>query len=104
MSGHLFRHGRLCEFAHKHPFLFCVPTNMRHTCYVPRRPRAHRPQRERSSMKKFSNFVHTLLPSRSIDPELAARKEIYREWDRERRRAVSASDLAEIDAIFSRAL
>ena len=55
-------------------------------------------------MKKLSSFVHTLLPSRNIDPELAARKEIYREWDRERRRAVSASDLAEIDAIFSRAL
>ena len=55
-------------------------------------------------MKKFNAFVSSLLPSRNIDPELAARKEIYREWDRERRRAVSPSDLAEIDAIFSRAL
>jgi hypothetical protein len=55
-------------------------------------------------MKKLSTFVHALLPSRNIDPDLAARKEIYREWDRERRRAVSPTDLAEIDAIFSRAL
>lgn len=29
---------------------------------------------------------------------------IHREWDRQRSRAISPSDLAEIDAIFSRAL
>ena len=55
-------------------------------------------------MNKLNAFVHSLLPRRTVDPELAARKEIYREWDRERRRAVSPGDLAEIDAIFSRAL
>ena len=61
-------------------------------------------RKERPSMKKFNAFVNSLLPSRKIDPEIAARKELYREWDRERRRAVSPGDLAEIDAIFSRAL
>lgn len=29
---------------------------------------------------------------------------IHREWDRQRSRAISPADLAEIDAIFSRAL
>ena len=29
---------------------------------------------------------------------------IYREWDRQRARAIGPSDLAEIDAIFSRHL
>lgn len=39
-----------------------------------------------------------------MDSETAARKDIYREWDRQRRNAMSPTDLAEIDAIFSRAL
>ena len=32
------------------------------------------------------------------------RNAIHREWDRQRARALSPSELAEIDAIFSRAL
>ena len=39
-----------------------------------------------------------------MDSETAARKEIYREWDKQRRNASTPSQLAEIDAIFSRAL
>ena len=31
-------------------------------------------------------------------------QEIYREWNRQRRNAYGPSDLAEIDAIFTRAL
>jgi len=37
-------------------------------------------------------------------PEQSRRRAIIREWDRQRARAVSASDLAEIDAIFTRHL
>ena len=39
-----------------------------------------------------------------MDSEAAERKAIYREWDRQRRKAISPADLAEIDAIFTRAL
>jgi hypothetical protein len=37
-------------------------------------------------------------------PEQARRRAIVREWDKQRARAVSPSDLAEIDAIFARHL
>lgn len=36
--------------------------------------------------------------------QTGGRRAIHREWDRQRARAMSPSDLAEIDAIFSRAL
>jgi hypothetical protein len=44
------------------------------------------------------------LFDRHIDPELGRRRQIMREWDRQRRNAMGPSDLAEIDAIFSRNL
>jgi hypothetical protein len=37
-------------------------------------------------------------------PEEMRRRSVIREWDRQRARAISQSDLAEIDAIFSRHL
>jgi len=36
--------------------------------------------------------------------EPSTRKNVYREWDRQRSKALGPSDLAEIDAIFSRQL
>jgi hypothetical protein len=38
----------------------------------------------------------------SLDPEVARRRQIHREWDRQRALATSPSDRAEIDAIFAR--
>ena len=47
-------------------------------------------------------FAH--LFDRPVDPEASRRRQIVREWDRQRRNAMGPSDLAEIDAIFSRNL
>lgn len=54
-------------------------------------------------MKQLGTIFGSVFGSR-LDAEALERKQIYREWDKQRRAAVSASDLAEIDAIFSRAL
>lgn len=55
-------------------------------------------------MKHLGSIVHSLLGAIRQDEATTQRKQIYRDWDRERRNALTASDLAEIDAIFSRAL
>ncbi|MEY2989152.1 MAG: hypothetical protein RLZZ163_68 [Actinomycetota bacterium] len=55
-------------------------------------------------MKQLGSFFGSVFGSGRLDPEAAHRKKVYREWDRQRARAGSASELAEIDAIFSRAL
>lgn len=54
-------------------------------------------------MKPFKSFA-ALFSTSSADAELEARRAIHREWDRQRALAISPSDRAEIDAIFSRAL
>lgn len=54
-------------------------------------------------MNSFGNlFAH--LFDRNVDPEASRRRQIVREWDRQRSNAMGPSDLAEIDAIFSRNL
>ena len=53
-------------------------------------------------MKQLGSIFSSLFGR--MDSEAATRKEIYREWDRQRRKATGPTDLAEIDAIFSRAL
>ena len=55
-------------------------------------------------MKHLGSIVHSLLGGLRQDESTTQRKQIYRDWDRERRNALPPSDLAEIDAIFSRAL
>ncbi len=55
-------------------------------------------------MKQLGSFFGSVFGSGRLDPEAAQRKQIYREWEIQRRNALNASDLAEIDAIFSRAL
>ena len=55
-------------------------------------------------MKHLGSIVHSLRGGMRRDEATTQRKQIYRDWDRERRTALTPSDLAEIDAIFSRAL
>lgn len=55
-------------------------------------------------MKPFAKVFATLLGSDHLDHEAATRRQIHREWDRQRANAMSPSERAEIDAIFSRHL
>ena len=54
-------------------------------------------------MKPFSMFT-TKLGRTPRDEEASVRRQIHREWDRQRAQALSPSERAEIDAIFSRHL
>lgn len=53
-------------------------------------------------MKRISQVFGSILGRSALDNDSAVRQQIYREWDRQRAMALSPSDLAEIDAIFSR--
>ena len=55
-------------------------------------------------MKPFAKVFGSMLSRQPLDNETASRRQIYREWDRQRSLAMSPSDRAEIDAIFSRHL
>ena len=55
-------------------------------------------------MKQLGTIFSSVFGGGRLDAESAQRKQIYRDWERERRNALNHSDLAEIDAIFSRAL
>jgi hypothetical protein len=50
-------------------------------------------------MKAFTSLFASLFESVTNENE-----KVYREWDRQRARALSPSELSEIDAIFSRAV
>jgi hypothetical protein len=50
-------------------------------------------------MKAFTRLFANLFTNATSDTE-----KVYREWDRQRARALSPNDLSEIDAIFSRHL
>lgn len=54
-------------------------------------------------MKSLATVFSTVF-DRGTSGDSASRRSIHREWDRQRARALSPSDLAEIDAIFSRAI
>ena len=51
-------------------------------------------------MKAFARLFGSLF-EKSATSDV---QKVYREWDRQRARAISLNDLAEIDAIFSRHL
>ena len=51
-------------------------------------------------MKAFTRLFSNLFDRTAISDS----QKIYREWDRQRELAMGPSDLAEIDAIFSRHL
>lgn len=53
-------------------------------------------------MNRISKAVGSILSSRRLDSDSSERVQIYREWDRQRARAISPADISEIDAIFSR--
>lgn len=58
-------------------------------------------------MKQLASIFANLFGGSSAtptDPEARRRWEIHREWDRQRARALTPADQAEIDAIFSRNL
>lgn len=55
-------------------------------------------------MKPFGTFFAHVFDRTAGDPQAASRRSIMREWERQRRSALGPSDLAEIDAIFSRHL
>ncbi|MDQ5974665.1 MAG: hypothetical protein QG661_1874 [Actinomycetota bacterium] len=55
-------------------------------------------------MKAFSKVFAHVLDQRPDDGPSAVRRQIHREWDRQRALAMSPSERAEIDAIFSRNL
>ncbi len=55
-------------------------------------------------MKPFAKVFGTMLGRPQVDSLDAQRHQLYREWDLQRSLAISASDRAEIDAIFSRHL
>jgi hypothetical protein len=53
-------------------------------------------------MQAFATFFANMFDRGT--PKEHTRRQMIREWDRQRARAISQSDLAEIDAIFSRHL
>lgn len=55
-------------------------------------------------MNRISKAVGSMLRGRHIDIDNSEQAQICREWDRQRARAMTPSDLSEIDAIFSRNL
>ena len=55
-------------------------------------------------MKPFAKIFASLFDREPLSREAATRRQIHREWDRQRARALTPADLAEIDAIFSRNL
>ena len=54
-------------------------------------------------MTTFAKLFASVL-DRNEDGDRSRARAVHREWDRQRARAISAADLSEIDAIFSRAL
>jgi hypothetical protein len=55
-------------------------------------------------VKPFARVFANMFDHGSLDHESDRRRQIHREWDRQRSLATSPSDLAEIDAIFARNL
>lgn len=55
-------------------------------------------------MRPFAKVFASIFDREPKNPEAAHRRQIHREWDRQRARALSPSDRDEIDAIFARHL
>lgn len=52
----------------------------------------------------LSTVFSTLFGAERLDPEMARRRAIHRDWDRLRAQATTPAEREEIDAIFSRSL
>jgi hypothetical protein len=55
-------------------------------------------------MTPFAKVFASMFDRQPHDDNMAARRALHREWDRQRANALTPSDRAEIDAIFSRSL
>ena len=55
-------------------------------------------------MTTLAKVFSSLFDRQPHDCEGERRRNIHREWDRQRERAMSPADLSEIDAIFARSL
>jgi len=55
-------------------------------------------------VKPIAKVFASLFGSEPLDHEAARRRQIHREWDRQRASALTPQHREEIDAIFSRAL
>ena len=55
-------------------------------------------------MQPLASLFATLFDREPLDGAAARNRAIHREWDRQRRNALSPADRAEIDAIFARNL
>jgi hypothetical protein len=55
-------------------------------------------------VKPFAKVFASVFGSDALDPELARRRQIHREWDHQRALATTPAERAEIDAIFARNL
>lgn len=55
-------------------------------------------------MKPFARVFSTMFGTADLDNEGARRRDIHREWDKQRSLASTPGELAEIDAIFARNL
>ena len=55
-------------------------------------------------MKPFARVIASMFDQGTLTHEDARRRQIHREWDRQRALATSPSERAEIDAIFARNL
>ena len=55
-------------------------------------------------MRPFAKVFAAMFGAESFDQETARRRQIHREWDRQRAQAMSPAEREEIDAIFSRNL
>ena len=53
-------------------------------------------------MQPLASLFANMFDREPHDPAAARRRAIHREWDRQRRNALSPADRAEIDAIFAR--
>lgn len=55
-------------------------------------------------MTTLAKVFSSMFDRQPLDSEGARRRQIHREWDRQRTLALSPADRAEIDAIFARSL
>ena len=55
-------------------------------------------------MKQFAKIFAHMFDPNPTDSQVARNRQIHREWDRQRSKALTPTELAEIDAIFARNL
>lgn len=65
---------------------------------------APRKSNRSEAVRPFAKVFASMFDREPKNPEAAHRRQIHREWDRQRARALSPSDRDEIDAIFARHL